>query len=86
MDSMAKTITFAELRHFLLGLGFVEDTVRGGFLRFQHDPSDTRFIFRAYKATDRVNPGDLVAVRRFLDERGLMEADEFDRFLGKTPA
>ena len=83
---MGRTITFAELRTFLREMGFVEDTVRGEFLRFQHDPSDTRFIFRAYKPTDRVNPGDLVAVRRFLDERGLMEADEFERFLSKTPA
>ncbi|MBL8797962.1 MAG: type II toxin-antitoxin system HicA family toxin [Planctomycetia bacterium] len=83
---MARTISFAELRAFLHDMGFVEDTVRGEFLRFQHHPSDTRFIFRAYRPTDRVNPGDLVAVRRFLDERGLMDPAEFERFLSKTPA
>jgi hypothetical protein len=83
---MAVKLTFAELRQFLLGLGFQEDLAKQIYPRFRHRPSDTVFMFRPYKPTDRVNPGDLVAVRRFLDERGLMEADEFDRFLDKTPA
>lgn len=83
---MTVRITFAELRQFLLDLDFQEDLAKQMYPRFRHQPSDTVFMFRPYKWADRVNPGDLVAVRRFLDVRGLMEAEEFDRFLDKTPA
>jgi hypothetical protein len=79
-------ITFAELRQFLRDMQFKEDLFKGEFYRFKHDPSDTEFVFRHYKPMDLVNPGDLMAVRRFLDERGLMDADAFDRLLTKAPA
>lgn len=83
---MRKTTTFAELRQFLHDLGFKEDLVQEKFHRFQHDPSDTRFIFRPYRPSDLVQQGDLVAVRRFLDVRGLMDAEAFDRQWTKAPA
>lgn len=83
---MMKTIPFAELRQFLHELEFKEDLVQGKFHRFQHAPSDTLFIFRPYRDKDPVQPGDIVVVRRFLDERGLMDPETFERFLSKAPA
>jgi len=83
---MSKTITFAELRHFLKGLKFKDDVFQEKFHRFRHARSGTQFIFRPYADDDPVGPGDLRVVQLHLDWRGLMEADEFDRFLAKAPA
>jgi len=83
---MTKTSTFADLRQLLKDLGFHESTFREKFIRFADDQSDTVFVLPHYQPQDCVRPVDLLVVRRFLDERGLMGAEEFDRFLDKTPA
>jgi hypothetical protein len=79
-------VRFAELRQFLLDLGFNEQEMENGHFRFRHARSDTIFHFRPYKPDDFVIEVHYRMVRRILDERGLMNADEFDRLLSKTPA
>lgn len=83
---MIKSITFAELRRLLQDLGFEESTFREKFFRFEDTRSDTVFVFPAYQPEDWVRQVDLIVVRRFLDERGLMDAAKFDHLLNKTPA
>lgn len=78
-------ITFADLEHYLEGLGFTVSRKPTHWL-FEHPFPDTLLIFRLYRPGDTVLPHDLAGTRKLLDERGLMEADEFDRFLSKTPA
>ncbi|MBY0526548.1 MAG: DUF58 domain-containing protein [Gemmataceae bacterium] len=82
---MTKSIPYAELRQLLKNLGFQTEPFRGKFIRFVHSP-DTVFVFRPYQPGDPVRSIDLIAVRKLLDERGLMDADAFDRFRSKAPA
>jgi hypothetical protein len=53
---------------------------------FEHRASGSLLIFRRYRARDSVTPANLAAVRKLLDERSLLPADEFDNRLHKAPA
>jgi hypothetical protein len=79
-------VRFAEMRELLLDMGFVEKTFNDGHTGFRHAASDTSFHFRPYEPTDFVIIVHFLMVRRILDERGLLDAHEFDRLLSKTPA
>jgi hypothetical protein len=79
------SIRFTQLRHLLDDLGFSEVRQEAGW-RFEHDPSETVFLFRPYRPGDPVYEHDLLLVRSQLDWRGLMPADQFDDSLKKTPA
>lgn len=74
-------ITFATLRSFLEELGFSERKGNGSSIIFEHKPSQTVLFFRIYQSLEKVDQTDLVVVRRFLDEKGLMERDEFERWV-----
>ncbi len=78
-------IPFDSLRKLLLDCGFVESTVPGPYLLFEHSPSGTLFPYRAYQAGDGVSWADLVMTRTLLDERGIMDAEVFDEQLHKAP-
>lgn len=75
-------IRFAELR--LLGRLQFADTRTDSGWRFEHSPSVTVFLFRAYKPEDRITQADEVATRIQLDWRGLLSADAFDNSLNKA--
>lgn len=78
-------ISFAQMRRFLLDLGFTEVSENHG-RRFEHLPSNTIFLFRPYRLRDKVHMPDLVRIKSQLDWRGLVSADAFDDSLQKTPA
>jgi len=75
--------TFAVLRQILLDLGF-KMRVDPKFIRFDHPPTQTWFLYPAYRDEEAVNPGDLVAARRILDERGFMPRERFEELLRKS--
>jgi hypothetical protein len=77
---MKKAIPFARMRELLLHLGFVERTVPGPYLVYEHAPSETRLFYRASEPGEAIAPGDLLVTRLFLDERGLFEKDEFEEW------
>jgi hypothetical protein len=77
-------ISFDCLRKVLLDLGFVESHVPGPYLLFEHSPSETLLPYRAYEPGDHVSWADLVMTRRLLDERGILEAREFEASLDKA--
>ncbi len=78
---MTKTrpIPFTEFRTFLHGLGYVEKRVPKGRV-FEH-PREGLLLFRSYRDDETVAPIDLVSTRKFLDLRGVIEADDFDATL-----
>ena len=78
-------VSFAQLRQLLLGLHFTEARKEKGW-RFEHPESGTIFLFRPYKADEKINMADFLGTRMELDWRGLVSADEFDNSLTKTPA
>lgn len=82
---MNRQITFNELRQLLTRLDFSEVTQRT-HVRFEHDASGAVVILRPYRSTEIVTPIHLAVVRRTLVEKGLIEAESFERFLQKAPA
>jgi len=73
--------TFAVLRQILLDLGFTQRTEPGVYVRFDHAESSTWFVFRPLKDEEEVNVPNLVAVRRILDEKGLLPREQFEELL-----
>lgn len=79
-------ITFAELRAFLLGLGFREFSDPEWHV-FRHPTiTDTWFVMRPYQPDDSVADYNLIDVRGLLDARGILEAEDFEDQFRKTPA
>jgi hypothetical protein len=75
--------TFGVLRQILLDLGFTMRT-DPTFIRFDHAASQTWFLYPPYRSEETVTPGELVAARRILDERGLMPRERFEELLRKN--
>jgi hypothetical protein len=48
-------------------------------MTYHHKASDTTLLFALHELGEEVQPADRVTVRRMLDERGLLEAGDFDR-------
>ena len=78
-------VRFSQLQAFLEKLGFSGVRDKKGW-RFEHGPTDTIFVFRPYRRTERVFMPDLFGIRWQLDGRGLLPEQAFDESLTKTPA
>ena len=84
--SKTRAVSFAEFQRLLTDLGFKEKPTAAALVF--HRPKEGLLAFRVYKADETVDQGDLLSTRRFLDFRGLLQANDFDAFLGQasTPA
>jgi hypothetical protein len=72
--------TFGDHRQVLLGLGFQEISSPSR-IRFEQATTDTIVLLRPYATDDVVDPAALLAVRRLLDEKGVIGREEFDVLL-----
>src|SRR5262245_41129400 len=87
---MRDKIRYADLAHFLEGLGFVSRrghrpehaTVPGPetFLVWEHPAADTLIPLPDYQPKDAVRPHHLSAVRAILEQDGLLTRDAFERW------
>jgi hypothetical protein len=77
---MTEPITFGTLFRFLAELGFTTKTVPGSHTVHNH-PSGCQLVYPAHDEADPVPLRHLVATRRFLDEFGLVERNQFDELL-----
>src|SRR5262245_27096387 len=75
----ARSISFAEFRRFLKGLGFAANRAEAAGIL--HHPTEGLLVFRLYGDDEAVGEGDLRSTRKFLDLRGLLEGKDFDAFL-----
>jgi hypothetical protein len=82
---MAERVTYGQLRRVLSSLGFRE-TRRAEGIGLSHSETDTLFLFRPYKESDKVQPAEVFHVRELLDAKDLLRADSFDALLTKAPA
>jgi hypothetical protein len=81
MDKTYSTITFGEFASFLLQLGFVDIPTEGGQKLFEQG-EDTWILLPSYYTDDTpVRRVHLQAARRLLDERGIIEAADFDQWV-----
>jgi hypothetical protein len=80
-----KGLTFAELRSFLIDLGFSE-IVEPKRIAFTNPTTEMFFLFRIYRPKEMVHPRDILLFRRQLVDNGLIEESDLDRFLQKASA
>ena len=83
---MRKAITFGALDRFLTGLGFVKTTIPNSHTLYEHADSGTVLPMRLHRPGDRVDPGTLVVVRKFVVDNGLAEPEAFERLFQKSSA
>jgi hypothetical protein len=79
------SITFAQLRRLLRELHFSETRQAKGW-RFEEPESETIFLFRPYKPSEKLSGADLLTTRTQLEWRGLLNAGVFEDLLTKTSA
>jgi hypothetical protein len=83
---MRKAITFAVLDRFLIDLGFVKTIIPNSHMFYEHADSGTLLPMRLHRPGDRVDPGTLTVVRKFVVDNGLAEPAAFERLFQKTSA
>ena len=81
-----KPVTYASLQKLLHQLGFKETVVPGSYVVYNHPKPNTLLMYRDYRPTDLVSWADMTATRRFLDLRGLLDEEAFDRLLQEPAA
>ncbi|HPM79437.1 MAG TPA: hypothetical protein PLF81_01995 [Candidatus Anammoximicrobium sp.] len=72
-------VGFAAFRDFLSDLGFRLIVLSEDHIAFQHDTGDTLLALPAYEPNQHVAPHHPAVFRAQLDEKGIPEADEFER-------
>jgi hypothetical protein len=86
LDMSNPKITFAQQRQLLLDLGFTERIAPRSHVFFAHELSGAEVALPIYRSNRIVLPHHLVTVRVMLDAKGLMDADDFDRYLASASA
>ena len=81
---MIRDIKFVELEQLLLSIGFVEVPTTGSHKVYEYSPLGTLVVLPGYEQQANVRTMHLVAVRKILDENGLMNRDVFTSFLEKV--
>jgi hypothetical protein len=76
-------VTLAALRQILLGLDFTMRRVPGSRIWFEHPDPKYRILLPPFSDDQLVDEGNLVGIRRFLDEWELMDRKRFDELLSE---
>lgn len=79
---ISKMVTYDELEHLLIQVGFVVSRAADGHKVYKHQASDTLIVLPSNGDNDSVSLTHLVAVRRTIAEKGLLDGESFDRLLG----
>jgi predicted RNA binding protein YcfA (HicA-like mRNA interferase family) len=75
---MTESIRYGDLTRLLERLGFVCWRVEGSHLNCENTGADALIMLPGQEAGAAVRPRHLVAMRRYLDEKGLLSRDDFD--------
>ena len=78
-----KTPTYCELEQMLQEMGFVPILTTGTHRPYRHPETDTVVVLPDHDDTESVVPIQMVAIRRTVLERGVIEEDDFDMLLEK---
>jgi predicted RNA binding protein YcfA (HicA-like mRNA interferase family) len=70
-------ITFGDLDRILGELDFTRIVVKGSHVTYEH-PSGALLMFPPHRVNEKVDPKNLIVVRKTLDEFGLMEREQFE--------
>lgn len=70
-------MSYAELDWILLGLGFKRTRSAGSEVGYRHAATDTLLVFARHERSSEAKPGDVAAVQRMLEERGILGREDF---------
>lgn len=84
---MASTsVTFRDVECILAKLGFVRLQTAGDHRAFRHEETDTLIVLPGGPADRELDGIHRAAVRRMLDERGVVDGAAFDTLLAQSMA
>lgn len=78
---MRRCVTFAALEKVLPRMGFVVTPTLGGHKVFRHQESDAVIVIPSRPGRAQVDAAHLIAVRRTLGEKGLVDGETFEHLL-----
>ena len=78
----SKAVSFCAFQLLLKEIGYSEKRSEKAWIF--HHPKEGLLVFRLYGVNEAVDERDLIATRKFLDFRGLLDATQFDAFLHQT--
>ena len=78
---MAKPIAFTDLDRLLVATGFTCERPAHTHTLYTHSPTGKVVLLPAWQPGDVALPHHLVAVRRFLVDWGILDEEEFERWL-----
>ena len=81
-----RKVTFGDIRRLLSEYGFVQPPGDGKAVVFEHKPTNTLLFFRPHRLKERADAFCLAMVQKMLDERGILERDEFEDALRQASA
>jgi predicted RNA binding protein YcfA (HicA-like mRNA interferase family) len=81
---MRKPIRYANLIQLLEGLGFVCQRIEGSHVNCEHPPTSTLIMLPDLNGKETVWPNSLAAIRRQLDDKEILDRDEFDYWAATT--
>lgn len=82
-DILHSTITYGELDSLLGRLGFVPVSTSGPQKVFENPAFDALVVLPPAGADELVRPHHLVAVRKLLIEKGIIDEDAYDRLMAE---
>ena len=82
---MRKVVTYGELERLLLEWGFALERTTP-YAVFRHSGDDALIVLPRYRIQSRVTDAHLLAVRKTLNERGLVSQAAFDQSLSIAQA
>ena len=80
----ARSVTFQDLERVLADVGFRPVPTAGHHKVFRHEETDTVVLLPLAPAESDVDGIHLAAVRRTVDERGVLDGDAFESLLWAT--
>ena len=78
---MTQTVKFSDLEQLLVKTLAFQQTSTAESQIFEHTPTGTLILLPPLKADEGVPLYHLIGMRRLLDERGIIEANAFDKLL-----
>jgi predicted RNA binding protein YcfA (HicA-like mRNA interferase family) len=76
---MTEHVTYGDLSQIVRDVGFTDETAPGSHTVYRHARSDTLILLAPHAAGEVARPIDVKYIRRVLDEKGLLDGEEFDR-------
>ena len=84
MNSLTRTVSYADLDRFLTQIGFGLEQPRDSYLLFRYASPEVLITLPPRHGEDVVDAAHLIAVRKHILENGLLDDKTFEKLLWGT--